>query len=96
MDNATQLLTLSETYLTRNIKVGLFISLEPPSLIYNIILLYYLIADQTLRRSLHHHSILALLIASLLTNIFDVPRMLHFLYMGIVVPQTKVNCLIWQ
>jgi hypothetical protein len=96
MDNSTQLSTVSETYLTRNIKFGLFIGLEPPSLICNIILLYYLIADKTLRQSLHHHSILALLIVSLLTNIFDVPRMLHFLYMGIVAPETKVNCLIWQ
>ncbi len=78
------------------IKFGLFIALEPPALICNIILLYYLIADQTLRRSLHHHAILALLIVSLLTNLMDVPRMLQFLNFGIVIPQINVNCLIWQ
>ncbi len=96
LGNSTQLSTSLETYFTRNIKFGVFVGLEPPALICNFILLYYLIVDPTLRRSLHHHSILALLIVSLLTNVFDCTRMLHFLYYGIVIPQTKVNCLIWQ
>ncbi len=82
MENTTQLSTESETYLTRNIKFGLFIGLEPPSIICNLIMLYYLIADRTFHQSLHHHSILALLLISLLTNIFDVPCMLHFFIHG--------------
>jgi len=96
IDNSTQLSTVSETHFTRYIKFGIFVALEPPALICNITLLYYLITDQTVRRALHHHAILALLIVSLATNLFDVPRMLDFLYVGSVRPQTKVNCLIWQ
>ncbi|CAF3995356.1 unnamed protein product [Rotaria sordida] len=95
-DNSTQLPALFETYFTRNIKFGLSIALEPPALICNFILLYYLIVNPTLRRSLHHHSILALLVVNLLTNICDTPRAIHFLHVGMIMPQTKVNCIIWQ
>lgn len=87
---------LYETLQTRNIKLGLFITLAPPSLICNSILVYYLIADQTLRRALHYHSLLALLLLSLLTNLIEVPRIIHYLHVGIVLPQSSINCLIWQ
>jgi hypothetical protein len=73
-----------------------FLVLEPPSIICNIVLVYYLIADRTLRWSLHHHAILALLIVSLIANLFDVPRVVHFLHIGRVIPETEINCLIWQ
>ena len=95
-DNSTEALILYETPWTRNIKFSLFVALEPPSLICNIVLVYYLIADQTLRRALHYHAILALLIVSLLTNLIEVPRIIHYLHTGIVKPQTNANCLIWQ
>ena len=91
-DNLTQY----ETQFTRNIKFAIFIGLEPVAIICNSILVYYLIADRTLRRTLHYHAILALLIVSLLTNVIEVPRIIHYLYVGVVIPQTGINCLIWQ
>ncbi len=96
LDNSTQVSILSKTYFTWNIKFGFFVALEPPALICNFLLLYYLIADRTLRGSRHHHSVLSLLIVSLLTNLIDAPRMLQFLNVGSVTLQTNINCLIWQ
>lgn len=87
---------LYETQQTRNIKLGFFITLTPPALICNCILVYYLIADRTLRRTLHYHSVLALLLLSLLTNLIEVPRIIHYLHIGVVLPQNSTNCLIWQ
>jgi len=95
-DNSTESFILGETQRTRSIKFGLFVALEPPAIICNSILVYYLIADRTLRHTLHYHAILALLIVSLLTNLIEVPRIINYLHFGIVLPQTNINCLIWQ
>jgi hypothetical protein len=95
-DNSTESLMLYETQQTRNIKFALFVSLEPSVLICNFVLIYYLIADRTLRQTLQYHAVLALLIATLLTNLVEVPRIIRYLQIGIVVPQTNINCLIWQ
>jgi hypothetical protein len=94
--NTTESSIFYETQQTRNIKFGLFVALEPPALLCNIILVYYLIADRTLRKTLQYHSILALLIVTLLANLIELPRITHYLRVGIVFPQTKINCLIWQ
>jgi hypothetical protein len=59
--NSTESSMSYETQQTRNIKFGLFVALEPPALICNCILVYYLIADRTLRHTIHYHAILALL-----------------------------------
>jgi hypothetical protein len=86
----------SETSITRNSKFGVFLVLEPPSLICNCFFVYYLITDRNLRTAVHQHVILALLIVSLLTNLIEIPRILHYLRIGIVTPQTTMSCLIWQ
>ena len=94
VENSTEFAIISETYLTRITKFSVFLILEPPSLICNILLIYHLITDRTLRKLLYHHSILSLLIVSLMTNVIEVPRMLQFLHAGIVIPSTNLNCLI--
>jgi hypothetical protein len=85
-----------ETQHTRFIKFGLFVALTPPALICNFILIYYLITDRTLRHNIQYHAILALLIATLLTNLVDVPYVMHYLRTGIVFPEKETHCLIWQ
>jgi hypothetical protein len=95
-DNLTEYFKIYETQQTRRIKFGLFVALTPPALICNIILVYYLITDRILRHTIQYHAILALLIVTLLTNLVEVPRITHYLHIGIVIPQTKINCLIWQ
>lgn len=94
--NSTTLPTFGETEKTRRIKFGLFIFLEPPALVCNLILIYYLIADRTLRHTIHYHSILVLLIITLLTNLVELPRIIHYLHVGMVVPHSDLNCLFWQ
>jgi hypothetical protein len=96
MSNSTEPSTFYDTQQTRNIKFGLFVALEPPALICNFILVYYLIVDRALRHTIHHHAILALLIVTLLTNLIELPRITNYLRVGIVFPQTDINCLIWQ
>jgi hypothetical protein len=94
--NSTESSTFDDTQQTRNIKFGLFVTLEPAALICNFILVYYLIADRTLRKTLQYHAILALLIVTLSTNLIELPRITNYLRIGIVFPQTKINCLIRQ
>ncbi|UJR17109.1 hypothetical protein I4U23_004005 [Adineta vaga] len=81
---------------TRNIKFGLFVILEPPALICNFILVYSLLTNRILRQTLHYHGILVLLLLTLLTNLIELPRIIHYLHVGLVIPQTNINCLIWQ
>jgi hypothetical protein len=95
-DNSTESFIVYENQWTRNIKFGVFLALEAPSLICNCVLIYYLVVDRTLRLALHYHAILSLLMVSLLTNLIEVPRIIDYLHRGIVTPQTNINCLIWQ
>jgi hypothetical protein len=94
--NSTESIIFYETQQTRRIKFGLFVALKPPALICNFILVYYLIADRTLCHTIHYHAILALLIVTLVTNLIELPRITNYLRIGIVFPQTNINCLIWQ
>jgi hypothetical protein len=94
--NSTESSTFYDTQQTRNIKFSLFVALEPPALICNFILIYYLIVDRTLRHTIHYHAILALLFVTLLTNLIELPRITNYLRIGVVIPQTNINCLIWQ
>ena len=87
---------MSEDSLGRLIKFVILITLTPFALICNLILVYYLIMDRTLRRTIHNHGILALLLTTLLTNLVEVPRIINYLQIGIVIPQNQINCLIWQ
>jgi hypothetical protein len=95
-NNLTESSVFYGTQQTRFIKFGLFVALEPPALISNCILVYYLIVDRILRKTLQYHAILALLIVTLLTNLVEVPRITNYLRIGTVIPQTNINCLIWQ
>ncbi|CAF1590814.1 unnamed protein product [Rotaria magnacalcarata] len=93
--NSTESPISYETQFTRYIKFGVFIALEPPALICNCALVYYLIVDQILRNTLHYHALLYLLIVTLVTNLIEVPRIIHYLHIGTVIPQTDLNCRIW-
>ncbi|CAF1613322.1 unnamed protein product [Adineta ricciae] len=70
--------------------------MAPPALLLNSVLIFYLVANRTLRGTLQYHAVLALLIVTFLTNSIEVPRIIHYLHLGIVLPQTDLNCLIWQ
>jgi hypothetical protein len=95
-DNSTEFPVSYETEWTRNIKFSVFVALEPLALICNCLLVYYLIADRRLRQTLHYHTFLGLLIVSLMTNVVELPRVIHYLHIGIVTPQTNASCLSWM
>ncbi|CAF4886513.1 unnamed protein product [Rotaria socialis] len=91
-NNSTETLLVFETQWTRNIKFVLFVALAPAALICSCALVYFLIADQNLRQTLHYHALLGLLIASLVTNLIELPRIIHYLRISIVTPQADLNC----
>ncbi|CAF1338538.1 unnamed protein product [Adineta ricciae] len=86
----------SETTLSRYSKFSVFLVLEPPSVLCNSLFVFYLIKDRNLRLAIHHHAILALLIVSLLTNLIEIPRILHYLRTGSVGTHSSISCLLWQ
>ena len=95
--NTSLLLSTSEDYsLPRLAKFYLFVVLEPPAIICNTLLVFYLLFDRNLRLTLHYHGLLALLITSLLNNLVEVPRIIHYLHSGVVTIQSMINCIIWQ
>jgi len=94
-NNTTTETSIHDTELTRLIKFSVFVGLEPLAVINNFILVYYLIADRVLRHTLQYHAFLGLLIVTLLTNLIEIPRVIYYLHIGIVIPQTYTNCLIW-
>ena len=95
-DNSTEYVAVAETPSTRFIKFVIFIIITPPALVCNGISVYYLTVDRTLRRAIHNHALLVLLIATLLCNLVEIPRVIYYLHVGIVIPQTEINCLFWQ
>lgn len=85
-----------ESSLMRWIKFSLILSIEPFSLLCNLMLIFYLIKDRKILRTLHHHVLLLLLIVSFLTNSIEIPRILDYLRLGFVRPSNRWSCLIWQ
>lgn len=94
--NSTESSIFEETGEVRNLKFGIFVGLAPLGLICNIILIYNLIMDRALRRNLHYNTFLSLLTVTFLTNVIEVPRIIHYLHHGKVIPQNYFNCLFWQ
>lgn len=80
----------------RYFKFSVLLVLEPPALLCNGFLVFYLLTDRNLRTTLHHHVILLLLLVTLVTNLVEIPRILTFLRLGVATPQTTISCLFWQ
>ena len=89
-------LLIVESTLTRYLKFAVLLVLEPPALVCNSFLVYSLLSNGHLRTALQHHVILALLLVTLLSNLIEIPRVLHYLLVGVVRPESAVGCLIWQ
>ena len=85
-----------QSSLARYFKFAFLLILEPPSLLCNGFLVFYLINDKHLRTTLHHHVILLLLLVTLATNLVEIPRILHYLRLGVTTPESTIGCLFWQ
>ena len=81
---------------SNNIKLGLFLSFQIPSIIYHIFIIYYLKSNRILRQGLHNHVILILLITNFCLITIDLSITLHFLPFGFIKKNQANLCLIWN
>ncbi|CAF1171738.1 unnamed protein product [Rotaria sp. Silwood1] len=85
-----------DTNISRYIKLGLLISFQIPSIICHIFIIYYLITNRTLRRALHNHVILILLIVNFFFITIDLSITFHFLRNGFLEKTQGNLCLLWN
>ncbi|CAF3738503.1 unnamed protein product [Rotaria sordida] len=66
------------------------------SIICSIFVLYYFLFNRKLRRSLHNHVIIVLLIINLITEITDIPWILYYYKNGVVWIFSPLFCQFWK
>jgi hypothetical protein len=66
------------------------------SIICCLFVVFHLLSDQTLRRALHNHVIIVVLILSLFCEWTDIPWLLIFYRWGVVWQRTLTFCLVWK
>jgi hypothetical protein len=85
----------SEPILFRYIKLCLFASIEVPSVLTSIYILYKFFRFPQFRSRLNNHSIIALIIVSFIETSSELPIALQYLRIGHVQPNTYSFCLFW-
>lgn len=85
----------SEPILYRYIKLYLFATIEIPSILISIYILYKFIQNHRFRCHLNNHSIIGLIIVSFLDTTTELPITLQYLRLGYVQPNTYNFCLFW-
>ncbi|CAM2713778.1 unnamed protein product [Rotaria socialis] len=83
-----------ETVETRRMKFGIFMTLQPPSIICYLASIHYILTHRGTRQALHHHGPLVLLFVGLFTVIFDLSMILDFLRTGFVTPRNEGYCIV--
>ncbi|CAF4344372.1 unnamed protein product [Rotaria magnacalcarata] len=81
-----------ETVESRLIKFGIFMTLQPPSIICYLASIHYILYNRSTRQALHNHGPLILLFIGLFTVIFDLSMILNFLRAGVVTPINDAYC----
>lgn len=85
----------SEPVVYRYVKLYLFVSLEVPSVMISIYILYQFCRHHQYRWRLNNHSIIGLIIISLIETTSELPIALHYLRLGNVQPMKSSFCLFW-
>ncbi|CAF1479593.1 unnamed protein product [Rotaria sordida] len=85
----------SEPELYRHIKLYLFGSLEAPSIIISIYIIFKSITSRSFRSHINNHSIMALIVVSFLDTTSELPITLQYLRIGYVKPNLNSFCLFW-
>ncbi|CAF1109657.1 unnamed protein product [Rotaria sordida] len=88
--------SVHDTIVLKNFKLGLLISFQIPSIISHIFIIYHLIFNRNLRRALHNHVILILLIINFLFITTDLSITFHFLRFGFIEKNQRNLCLAWN
>lgn len=79
----------------RDVRFWFLLLLDVPSTVCAIFVVFSTIIDQKLRNSVKNHALIAILIAGLAIQLFDVPLYLNYLVISYVIPATPLACLTW-
>ncbi|CAF2420633.1 unnamed protein product [Rotaria sp. Silwood2] len=82
--------------ISNQIKLGLFIPFQIPSIICHIFLIYHLIFNRQLRQALHNHVILTFLITNYLLITIDLSMAYYFLNHDPIKENSGNFCLAWN
>jgi hypothetical protein len=81
--------------LPRSVRFILIFIVNVPSTFCSLFVLHHLLTKRTVRRAVHNHMIIVLLLAILIVQLIDMPLYLKYLYLGFVWPQTSTMCFAW-
>lgn len=77
------------------LRFWLFLILDVPAVVCSIFALYHLLKERQLRKALHNHVTILILLFNLIYQLIDIPLHLQYFSTGIVRPATPALCLIW-
>lgn len=77
------------------LRICLMVPLNILSVACSFIILYQMLSKRALRNALNNHSIIALIITGLGTQLIDMPLYINYLRLGYVWPSTPIFCLFW-
>ena len=95
-DDDDTLSASSEVSIPRPIRFWLLLLMDIPAVTCTFFLLYHLFFNKNLRKSLHNHVIIVLLILALSSHLVDIPSYITFLHLGYVWISTPAFCTFWS
>ena len=95
MSNVSISSTSSIDIISPIVKFWLYLVFLIPSIICTLFVLYYLVFDRTLRRSINNHVIIVLLFTALFCEVTMYPWMLYYFYHVNNWQRSFVFCMIW-
>ncbi len=85
-----------EIFISRSIRLGLYVFIWPCSLLCTLFVLYHLLKKKLHRWALHNHALIFLLLSGLLFELIDLPLQMDYLNLGYIRFQLPSICLIWM
>ena len=85
-----------EVGIPRSIRFWLLLLFDIPAVACTFYLLYYLLFNRTLRKALHNHVIIVLLIVASTSHLIDIPSYIIYLLLGYVWISTPSFCSFWS
>ncbi|CAF1219740.1 unnamed protein product [Rotaria sp. Silwood1] len=85
-----------ETDESRHTKFSILISIQIPSIICYIGLIYHMISNRPALQAVYNHAPLVMLFVGAATVLVDLSMVLNFLRTGIVIPTSDIYCHIWN
>ncbi|CAF0945566.1 unnamed protein product [Adineta steineri] len=77
------------------VRSWLYQGFQIPSILFGVVILYYLLMDRALRNALNNHVIIAMVSVGLILQFFDVTALTYITRTGTELVSTKAFCLAW-